>query len=186
MSCTFKNCRRKDVFGLFLFIIYSGTVSISVGADTADRCFLSQYESAAASSYCSNQPSYWDRHQCAEKEARSSCGAETANEEYLPIDIVQPQYPRRALSRGMTGWVLLEFTVNTQGSVEDVIVIDNCGWVKNARKSGVCNSSPNNVFNKAAIKAAQKFRYRPKTTVDGEPIYTPGVRNMITFELLSR
>ncbi len=103
--------------------------------------------------------------------------------EYLPIVKVQPQYPRRALSRGMTGWAIVEFTVTAQGTVADPIVVSNCGWIKNARNEGQCFDSPNSVFDSAAKKAALKFKYKPKV-IDGEPVETAGVQNKITFELV--
>ena len=52
--------------------------------------------------------------------------------EYLPIGKFGP-YPRRALSRGMTGWVIVEFTVTELGTVIDPVVVSNCGWIKSAR-----------------------------------------------------
>ncbi len=103
--------------------------------------------------------------------------------DYLPIVKVQPQYPRRALSRGMTGWVIVEFTVTELGSVIEPHIIENCGWIKNVRHEGECVDSPNNVFNSAATKAALKFKYKPKV-IDGNPIATAGVQNKITFELV--
>ena len=103
--------------------------------------------------------------------------------EYLPIVKVQPQYPRRALSRGMSGWVIVEFTVTDQGSVRDPFVVENCGWIKSPRVSGECFDNPNSVFNSAATKAALKFKYKPKV-IDGNPVETAGVQNKITFELI--
>lgn len=103
--------------------------------------------------------------------------------EYLPIVKVQPQYPRRALSRGMTGWVIVEFTVTEQGTVRDPVVVENCGWIKNARNTGECFDKPNGVFDSAAVKAAEKFKYKPKV-IDGQPVETAGVQNKITFELV--
>ena len=103
--------------------------------------------------------------------------------EYLPIVKVQPQYPRRALSRGMTGWVIVEFTVTEQGTVKDPYVVENCGWIKNARNEGECIDNPNSVFDSAAMKAAVKFKYKPKV-IDGVPVETAGVMNKITFELV--
>ncbi len=103
--------------------------------------------------------------------------------EYLPIVKVQPQYPRRALSRGMTGWVIVEFTVTAQGTVGSPFVVSNCGWIKNARNEGGCEDNPNSVFDSAAIKAASKFKYKPKV-IDGDPVETAGVQNKITFELV--
>ena len=103
--------------------------------------------------------------------------------EYLRIVKVQPQYPRRALSRGMTGWVIVEFTVTDKGTVRDPFVVENCGWIKNVRNSGECFDNPNSVFNSAATKAALKFKYKPKV-IDGNPVETSGVQNKITFELV--
>ena len=87
--------------------------------------------------------------------------------EYLPIVKVQPQYPRRALSRGIEGYVIVEFTVTTNGSVKDPVVVE---------------AVPPNVFNRAAMKAALKFKYKPRV-IDGEPVEVPGVRNKITFAI---
>lgn len=87
--------------------------------------------------------------------------------EYLPIVKVAPVYPRRALSRGIEGYVLLEFVVTKTGAVRDPVVIE---------------SKPPGIFDRAAIQAALKFKYKPKV-VNGEPIDVPGVRNRITFEL---
>ena len=103
--------------------------------------------------------------------------------EYLPIVKVQPQYPRRALSRGMTGWVIVEFTVTEQGTVINPVVIETCGWIKNVRNEGDCEDNPNSVFNSAATKAAVKFKYKPRV-IDGNPVATAGVLNKITFELI--
>ena len=103
--------------------------------------------------------------------------------DYLPIVKVQPQYPRRALSRGMTGWVIVEFTVTEQGAVRDAFIVENCGWIENARKEGECVDNPSSVFDSSAVKAALKFKYKPKV-IDGQPVPTSGVQNKITFELI--
>ncbi len=102
--------------------------------------------------------------------------------EYLPIVKVQPQYPRRALSRGLAGYVIVEFTVTAQGTVKDPFVVENCGHIPNARSPAECVDKPNSVFDSAAVKAALKFKYKPKV-IDGNPVETAGVQNKITFEL---
>jgi protein TonB len=102
--------------------------------------------------------------------------------DYLPIVKVQPVYPRRALSRGMAGWVIVEFVVNEQGMVENPVIVANCGMVQNARSEGECEDHPSNIFDSAAMKAALKFKYKPKI-IDGVPTATGGVQNKITFEL---
>jgi len=90
-----------------------------------------------------------------------------ADGDYLPIVKVAPIYPRRALTRGLEGWVLLEFTVTKLGTVTDIKVLE---------------SDPPNIFDRAAVSAAAKFKYKPKV-VNGEPIDTAGVLHRISFEL---
>jgi len=102
--------------------------------------------------------------------------------EYLPIGKVQPQYPRRALSRGLAGYVIVEFTVTAQGTVKNPFVVENCGHIPSARSPAECLDKPNSVFDSAALKAAAKFKYKPKV-IDGNPVETGGVQNKITFEL---
>lgn len=87
--------------------------------------------------------------------------------EYLPIVKVAPVYPYRAQSRGIEGWVLVEFTVSTAGAVEDVQVVE---------------ADPAGIFEDAAVEAARKFKYKPRV-VNGQPVAVTGVRNLIRFEL---
>lgn len=103
--------------------------------------------------------------------------------EYLPIVKVQPVYPRRALSRGMSGWVIVEFTVTEQGTVTNPVVVENCAWIKGPRSEGDCEDNPNSIFDSSATRAAEKFKYKPKV-IDGQPVETAGVQNKITFELV--
>jgi periplasmic protein TonB len=86
--------------------------------------------------------------------------------EYLPIVKVAPNYPRGALSRGLEGDVLLEYTVTRQGSVRDPVVLES--------------TSP--VFDQAAIESALRYKYKPRV-VDGEAIEVPGVRTRVVFRL---
>lgn len=94
-------------------------------------------------------------------------GGFSSDGEYLPIVKVAPVYPRRAQTRGIEGFVLLEFVVTRTGAVRDPVVIE---------------ASPPGIFDRAAIQAALKFKYKPKV-VNGEPMDVAGVRNLITFEL---
>jgi protein TonB len=60
-----------------------------------------------------------------------SVGQGRADGTYLPIVKVQPVYPRRAQNRGLTGWVVVEFTVTKNGTVRDAYALMSC-----ARGSG--------------------------------------------------
>ena len=91
----------------------------------------------------------------------------TGDSEYRPLFKIAPVYPRRAAARGIQGYVLLEFTVTSEGTV---------------RNPKVLESRPRGIFERAAVEAAQHFRYLPKY-VNGEPIEVQGVRNRIAFVL---
>jgi protein TonB len=87
--------------------------------------------------------------------------------DFLPIVKVAPQYPRRALQKGIEGHVIVEFTVTALGTVIDPKVID---------------ANPPNIFNRAAMNAVKRFKYKPKI-MDGKAQVVTGVRNIIRFEL---
>ena len=94
-------------------------------------------------------------------------GGFSSDGEYLPIVKVAPIYPRRAQTRGIEGYVLLEFIVTSTGAVRNPVVIE---------------AKPPGVFDRSAVQAALKFKYKPKV-VNGEPVEVAGVRNLIKFEL---
>ncbi len=94
-------------------------------------------------------------------------GFEAVDGEYLPIVKIAPQYPRRALNRGIEGYVVLEYTVTPQGTVRDPRVIE---------------ADPDGVFDKVAIESALRYKYRPRV-VNGRPVAVAGVRTRISFEL---
>lgn len=96
-----------------------------------------------------------------------SSGMATGDGEYLPIVKVAPMYPRRAQTRGISGYCIVEYTVTTSGAIRDPVAVD---------------CKPSGVFEKASVKAATKFKYKPRI-IDGVPIEVPGVQNMFTYEL---
>ena len=85
-----------------------------------------------------------------------------ADGSYVPIFKVPPIYPRRAQERGIEGCVMLEFTVTKVGSVKEPYVV----W-----------SQPSGIFDRAALRSAMKFKYKPQIR-DGEPIEVKGVMNL--------
>jgi protein TonB len=97
----------------------------------------------------------------------SSTGMSSGDGEYLPIVKVAPIYPRRAQTRGISGYCIVEYTVTKSGSIIDPVAVD---------------CQPAGVFDRASVKAAHKFKYKPRV-VDGEPIAVAGVQNKFTYEL---
>lgn len=96
-----------------------------------------------------------------------SSGIGSADSEYLPIVRVLPIYPRRAEIQGLEGWVVLEFTVNETGATQDIRVLE----------------SSNRMFEKAAVRSVEKYKYRPRV-VNGRPVKVTGIKHKVTFEIL--
>ncbi len=97
----------------------------------------------------------------------SSSGMSSGDGEYLPIVKVAPIYPRRAQTRGISGYCIVEYVVTTTGAIRDPQAVD---------------CQPKGIFERASLKASEKFKYKPRI-VDGEPIEVAGVQNKFTFEL---
>ncbi|MEK9543516.1 MAG: energy transducer TonB [Luminiphilus sp.] len=97
----------------------------------------------------------------------STSGMSSGDGEYLPIVKVAPIYPRRAQTRGISGYCIVEYTVTKTGSIRDPQAVD---------------CQPSGIFERASVKAAEKFKYKPRV-VDGEPIEVAGVQNKFTYEL---
>jgi len=72
------------------------------------------------------------------------------------IALVQPKpnYPAQALSRKIEGWVMVRFNITKEGTVDSVEVVD---------------SKPKGVFEREAVRAAWRYKFKPKL-VDGKPV----------------
>ncbi len=103
----------------------------------------------------------------AEVNLEGGLALESGDGEYLPIVKVAPVYPRRALSRGIEGYVIVEFTVTKQGSVSGPKVIE---------------AQPADIFEQAAVDAVLKFKYKPRV-INGEATEVAGVQNRISFQI---
>lgn len=95
-----------------------------------------------------------------------------ASQEILPegaltkIEHQPAKYPVRAASRGIEGWVDVQFTVAADGSTQDAVVTD---------------SSPAGSFEQAVLDAVQGWRYQPRI-VAGKPL-DQRVQLRVRFEL---
>lgn len=101
-------------------------------------------------------------------------GGFTGDGDMMPIVRVSPEYPTTASSRGIEGYCEVELTVTAAGTTSDVRIVE-----------GGCATSegrPTSVFNRASVRAAERFKYRPKV-VDGEPVDVAGVRFRFTYQL---
>lgn len=98
----------------------------------------------------------------------SNDGGFARDTDYIPVYVPQPQYPRRAQTRGKEGYAVVEVIITTTGGVRDPVMIEEWpeGWG----------------FGKAAVKAAEKLKYNPRV-VDGVPQEVPGVLYKFTFQM---
>lgn len=90
-----------------------------------------------------------------------------ADGEAIPLVRVTPQYPTRAQNAGIEGWVMVRFDVLPSGEVSNPVVEA---------------AEPSGIFNRAALKAIAKFRFKPKV-VDGRAVPYSGVRYRFQFSL---
>lgn len=82
---------------------------------------------------------------------------------------VAPIYPARAIAREIEGYVVVRFDVTVNGLVKNIVVVE----------------SSSSLFNKAAIKAAAKFKFKPRI-VDGMAFESYGIQNLFRFSLDAR
>lgn len=61
------------------------------------------------------------------------------------ISQISPEYPKRAATKGITGWASVEFTVSPGGEVVDAKI----------------SESSNNLFDRAALSAIKRWRFEP-------------------------
>jgi protein TonB len=72
---------------------------------------------------------------------------QAAEGEIIPVVVIRPMYPREAAMSGIEGWVKVEFTITQTGTVKDAHVIE---------------SDPPRVFNREAIRAILKWKFKPR------------------------
>lgn len=80
----------------------------------------------------------------------------------IPLVRIPPRYPMRAQSRRIEGWVKIEFTITTTGTVKNAKVVE---------------SQPSSVFDRAALKAIARWKFKPKVS-DGAAIEQRAVQTL--------
>lgn len=90
----------------------------------------------------------------------------TNNGPLMAIVRVQPQYPAVAVTRGLEGFVVVEFDVMSDGTVSNITVV----------------KSSSSVFERSAMQAASQFRFKARV-VDGVPQTSTGVQYQFRFKM---
>ncbi|SDM02054.1 energy transducer TonB [Pseudomonas indica] len=89
-----------------------------------------------------------------------------ASRPYLPIAKEAPEYPDRALDKGIEGDCTVSYTVTPDGRVENPKVIGEC----------------HPLFVRPSLAAARTFRYQPRI-VDGRAVAVPDVKNTFHYRI---
>lgn len=96
-------------------------------------------------------------------DARKRLQASFGNaDELVPLARVVPRYPTGAARHGQNGAVELKLVVAADGTVKDVTVIA---------------SSPEGVFDEAAVEAVHQWKFRPRV-VNGQPREQTGLQRI--------
>lgn len=85
----------------------------------------------------------------------------------VPQVRIQPDYPVSARQKGIEGWVDVQFSVGSDGSVRNPVVV---------------GAEPRTIFDSAALQAVRGWKYSPKIK-DGKPVERSGLRVRIRFNL---
>lgn len=93
--------------------------------------------------------------------------AEPASQTVEAIKVVAPEYPRRAMSRGVVGYVMLEYSIDERGRATDVTVVE---------------SMPEKTFDRSSIRALKASRFA-KPEIDGKAHVVEGQRKLYVFDL---
>jgi protein TonB len=90
-----------------------------------------------------------------------------SDRDVIPLVRINPDYPARAQTRGIEGYVIVQFTITATGTVKDAIVVE---------------AQPRGMFDDAALKAIARWRYNPKVEA-GVAVERVGIRTRLTFQL---
>jgi protein TonB len=85
----------------------------------------------------------------------------------VPQVRIEPDYPPQARDRGIEGWVKFSYTVASDGSVKDVVILD---------------AQPTRIWDSATIRAVSSWKYQPAVR-DGRPVEQAGLVAVYRFEL---
>jgi periplasmic protein TonB len=96
----------------------------------------------------------------------SQPAAQTANVDAVMIKYVPPRFPTQAQRSRTEGWVLVGYTVGTDGSVSDAQVVD---------------AQPRHMFDREAINAVERWKFKPAMS-NGNPVEAKQQRR-IEFKL---
>ena len=110
-----------------------------------------QQQAQLAAEQAKAKQQHTEQQQTAAQEAAQSAPTAVAAAESSDAVLLKganPNYPTAALRAGQSGWVVVGFTVTPEGRTSDVHVVD---------------AQPRHVFDRAAMEAVSRYRFKPAT-----------------------
>ena len=89
-------------------------------------------------------------------------GNPLAEGDVLPIVRIDPQWPREALAKGIEGYVVVEVTIASDGSVRGASIIE---------------SVPKRMFDRNVIRAVLKWKFKPRI-INGVPVERKAIQTL--------
>jgi len=86
-----------------------------------------------------------------------------------PDKIVEPKFPKKALYKGVGGWVRFQFDLDKQGTPRNIQLLD---------------SFPEMLFVKNSMKAVEKWKFKPALNEKNEPIAKEAMRYTMEFKIV--
>lgn len=81
-----------------------------------------------------------------------------------------PEYPRRAASQGIEGYVDVVFDVQASGATDNIKIL---------------SAQPDNIFDRAAVNAVKRWKFQPAEK-NGKPVSFQGMTHRIVFQMARR
>ncbi len=101
-----------------------------------------------------------------QRQAEQARQAAVDSRSYQPLSKQAPDYPQRALDKGLEGDCTVEYSVTPDGRIDNPKVLDGC----------------HPLFIRPSLAAAQTFRYQPRI-IDGKAVTVPAVRNTFHYRI---
>ena len=89
-------------------------------------------------------------------------GNPLAEGDVLPIVRIDPRWPREALVKGIEGYVVVEVTIASDGSVRGASIIE---------------SVPKRMFDRSVIRAVLKWKFKPRI-INGVPVERKAIQTL--------
>jgi len=93
--------------------------------------------------------------------------ADAPDGDAIPMFTIPPRFPRKALMDGTSGWVKVQFDINPDGTISNATVVD---------------AKPRRLFDKEALRAIRKWKFRPKV-IDGKAVIQYNKTYIVDFTM---